>query len=101
MRVQYSLIRNNAGETWFNHRRMITPAFHPNVLEEYAVALRKKTEILINCIESKLNENPEAPINMIELSSKYALDAVCETVMGVNINCQEQPISEYVDALHT
>lgn len=88
------------GELWFQHRRLITPAFHFGVLEEYGAVMREKVEILKDCIESKLKTDPKAPINIFDLAIKYTLDTICETAMGINIDTQRKPESAYVKALH-
>ncbi|XP_058796940.1 cytochrome P450 4C1-like [Phymastichus coffea] len=90
----------STGEIWLKHRRIITPAFHFNILEEYAAAMRDKVEILIDSIEAQLDKSRNSPINVFELTVKYTLDTICETAMGINIDCQRIPNSEYVKALH-
>ncbi|XP_001604044.1 cytochrome P450 4C1 [Nasonia vitripennis] len=91
----------STGELWFSHRRLITPAFHFGVLEEYGAVMREKVEIFKECIESELKTDPKAPINIFGLVVKYTLDTICETAMGVNIDTQRNPESAYVKAVHT
>lgn len=91
---------SHTGELWFKHRRLITPAFHFNVLEEYATPMREKTKILIEIIGKQLIENKNAPINIFDLAGKYTLDVICETAMGIDIDSQRKPKNDYVEALH-
>lgn len=79
---------------------MITPAFHFNVLENYAASMQDNVKIFIECIESELRKDPKAPINMFEFAVRYTLDTICETAMGVNIDCQRQGDVEYAKAVH-
>ncbi|XP_058797636.1 cytochrome P450 4C1-like isoform X2 [Phymastichus coffea] len=90
----------STGDVWFKQRRLITPAFHFNILEEYAVVMRDKVAILIDCIESHLQKNKSLPVNIFELATRYTLDTICEAAMGMNINSQLEPNGEYVTALH-
>lgn len=89
------------GETWFHHRRLITPAFHFGVLEEYAAVMREKVETLNECIEAQVKRNPNAPVNIFDLAIKYTLDTICETAMGINVDAQRKSDNTYVNALHT
>lgn len=89
-----------AGDQWFKHRKMITPVFHFNVLENYAASMRENVKIFTECIESELRENAKAPINIFEFAVRYTLDTICETAMGVKINCQRNRSVEYAKAVH-
>ncbi|XP_046486880.1 cytochrome P450 4C1-like [Neodiprion pinetum] len=90
----------STGETWHQHRKLITPTFHYNILEEYSVVMFEKTEVLKKCIETELKTNPEEPIDIHAFSLKCTLDIICEAAMGVNINAQMDENLEYATALN-
>ncbi|XP_023245154.1 cytochrome P450 4C1-like [Copidosoma floridanum] len=88
------------GTRWFNHRRLITPAFHFGVLGEYSAVMRENVQALIELIDKECNRNPKAPINIFDIIGRYTLDTICETAMGVSVNAIQQPDNEYCQALH-
>ncbi|XP_046749123.1 cytochrome P450 4C1-like [Diprion similis] len=89
----------STGETWHQHRKLITPTFHFNILEEYSVVMFEKAEVLKKCIETELKRNPEEPIDMYVFVTKCALDIICEAAMGVNINVKKDENLAYSTAI--
>nr|XP_046486885.1 cytochrome P450 4C1-like isoform X2 [Neodiprion pinetum] len=90
----------STGDKWNRQRKLLTPAFHFNILEEYSAAMFEKAEILKQCIESTLKNCPNEPIDMFTLITRCALDIICESAMGININAQIDHSAEYSMALH-
>lgn len=62
------------GQHWFQHRRLITPAFHFSVLEEFCEVF---SENALNLVErlSKLNSGEK--VNIYPYITKCALDIIC------------------------
>ncbi|XP_043488236.1 cytochrome P450 4C1-like [Polistes fuscatus] len=89
-----------SGKKWMQDRKLITPAFHFNILEQYAVVMSEKAEIFVKCLEKQLKENSEEPIDIFPYANRCTLDVICETAMGVNINMQEDTENEYGKAVH-
>ncbi|XP_070163292.1 cytochrome P450 4C1-like [Polyergus mexicanus] len=71
---------------WYRDRKILSPVFHFNILEQFAVIMSEKTEIIIKCIEEKLAEDSTNIIDIIPFMQKIAFNIICETVMGVNVN---------------
>ncbi|XP_046749213.1 cytochrome P450 4C1-like [Diprion similis] len=90
----------SSGDKWHRQRRLLTPTFHFNILEEYSVVMFEKAEILKQCIESELKNRPNEPIDMFTLITRCALDIICESAMGININAQTDDNAEYTTTLH-
>ncbi|XP_046600021.1 uncharacterized protein LOC107223264 [Neodiprion lecontei] len=90
----------STGDQWHQQRKLITPTFHFNIMDEYSVVMFEKAEILKECIESELKNNPNAPIDVFDFLTRCALDIICEAAMGVNINAQTDQDAEYSTALH-
>lgn len=74
---------------WSRDRKMISPAFHFSILDNFVVVIIEKTQIMLNRIEKQWMKNPERAINIYPLLSDLGLDVICETAMGVNIEAQE------------
>ncbi|KYM97242.1 PREDICTED: cytochrome P450 4C1-like [Cyphomyrmex costatus] len=89
----------STGKQWFNNRKLIGPTFHFSILEQFAEVFFEKTEILIKCLERKIEDNPGKAIDIFPFITNATLDIICETAMGVNVHAQEV-VTKYTSALH-
>ncbi|XP_043461029.1 cytochrome P450 4C1-like [Leptopilina heterotoma] len=90
----------SSGQTWFHQRKLITPAFHFGVVDQFAEVMSEKSRVLTEIIDETLRENPNEPIDIFKLIIRCALDIICETAMGVNMNVQRKYDTDYMNALH-
>ncbi|XP_049984410.1 cytochrome P450 4F3 [Alexandromys fortis] len=87
----------STGDKWSRHRRMLTPAFHFNILKPYVKIFKDSTNIMHakwQCLASK----GSARLDMFEHISLMTLDSLQKCVFSFNSNCQEKP-SEYIAAI--
>ncbi|XP_066595542.1 cytochrome P450 4C1-like [Prorops nasuta] len=93
----------STGEKWFHSRKLITPTFHFNILEKFAVVMSEKTELMIKHLEEKTTNYPKKAVDVFPYATKCALDTICETAMGINIDAQADTDqeNEYSKALYT
>ncbi|EFN69303.1 Cytochrome P450 4V3 [Camponotus floridanus] len=87
------------GKQWFHDRKLIGPTFHFSILEQFAVVMSEKAEILIKCLEKEIAKNPEKAINIFPFANNVALDVICETAMGVDVHAQEYE-TKYTATIH-
>ena len=91
----------SGGKKWRYHRKLLTPTFHFKILESFMPTVRQNLNILTN----RLAEDAQKNDGVIEDISKYifpcTLDVLCESSMGININAQEHPESEFNKFFHT
>lgn len=84
----------STGKKWHSRRKVITPAFHFKILEQFLSVIDQQVEIL----EGKW-KNKQGDIEINEDITLCAMDIICETSMGVSIHSQTNPNSEYYKAL--
>nr|XP_018909369.1 PREDICTED: cytochrome P450 4C1-like isoform X1 [Bemisia tabaci] len=86
----------SGGELWHERRKLITPAFHFNVLNALCDTLVQNAVVLIR----KLREHPkDTPVNVTTLMHLVALDNICESAMGIKIDALNNPKLEYIQAV--
>ena len=84
----------NTGLKWRSRRKLITPSFHFKILDQFIPMINDHSKILITKLEKGQNG-----IDIVPLITRCTLDVICETAMGVQINAQKQPNSQYVKAI--
>ncbi|XP_006162346.1 cytochrome P450 4F6-like [Tupaia chinensis] len=84
----------SAGDKWSHHRRLLTPAFHFDILKPYVEVFNKSANIMHakwKCLASE----GSARLDMFEHISLMTLDSLQKCVFSFDSNCQESP-SEYI-----
>ncbi|XP_055422494.1 cytochrome P450 4F3-like isoform X2 [Bubalus kerabau] len=87
----------SAGDKWSRHRRMLTPAFHFNILKPYMKIFTKSTDIMHAKWQRMIKEG-HTHLDMFEHISLMTLDSLQKCVFSYDSNCQEKP-SEYIAAI--
>ncbi|XP_061005175.1 cytochrome P450 4F3 isoform X2 [Dama dama] len=87
----------SAGDKWNSHRRMLTPAFHFNILKPYMKIFTKSTDIMHTKWECLVTEG-HTHLDIFEHISLITLDSLQKCVFSFDSNCQEKP-SEYLTAI--
>ncbi|XP_051026803.1 cytochrome P450 4F4 isoform X2 [Acomys russatus] len=87
----------SAGDKWSRHRRMLTPAFHFNILKPYVKIFNDSTNIM-HAKWQRLASGGSARLDMFENISLMTLDSLQKCVFSSDGHCQEQP-SDYISAV--
>ncbi|XP_017064680.1 probable cytochrome P450 4d14 [Drosophila eugracilis] len=87
------------GKKWFRRRKIITPAFHFKILEDFVEVFDQQSAIMAQQLYDRADG--KTVINMFPVACLCALDIITETAMGVKVNAQLQPQFPYVQSVTT
>ena len=85
------------GSKWKSHRRLLTPTFHFNILKTYLVVMNEHSNKLIKALQNQVSQGT---VNVEQAVTLCALDIICESAMGENLNTQEGENLKYVKAIN-
>ncbi|GFR06512.1 cytochrome P450 4V2 [Trichonephila clavata] len=83
-------------EKWRVRRKMLTPAFHFNILKDFLPVFNKQSKVLMGILE---NSTQEEFVDIVPLITKCSLDIICESILGKEMHTQTQPSSPYAKAV--
>lgn len=72
------------GDKWRSRRRALTPSFHFQILDDFMDVFNEQARVLVD----KLQRHGCNPINMEPEMSKFTIDVLCETGMGIKLGAQ-------------
>ncbi|CAJ0586773.1 unnamed protein product, partial [Mesorhabditis spiculigera] len=85
------------GDKWRTRRKMLTPAFHFRVLEDFLTTHDEQSKIFVEQLE-RFAETGES-FDIFPYVKRCALDIICETAMGSSVSAQTNPKHPYVVAV--
>ncbi|XP_062960406.1 cytochrome P450 4A11 isoform X3 [Cynocephalus volans] len=62
------------GETWFQHRRMLTPAFHYDILKPYVGLMANSVRVMLDKLEELIGQ--DSPVEIFQHVSLMTLDTI-------------------------
>ena len=76
------------GKKWFRNRRLLTPAFHYEILKPYVEVYNNCLEIMLKKWTTSAKENE--PVKVFETVKLLSLDIVMRCVFSFESNCQQE-----------
>ncbi|KAH8245839.1 hypothetical protein KR038_005016 [Drosophila bunnanda] len=86
----------STGSKWHKHRKMITPAFHFNILQDFHEVMNENSSKFIEHLRGLATGD-----NIFDFQDEthyLTLDVICNTAVGVSINAMENRSSSVVQA---
>ncbi|KAK6627326.1 hypothetical protein RUM44_009803 [Polyplax serrata] len=94
--IGHGLISARDVTLWRKHRKIITPTFHFKILNDFFDIFAENAKILSSQLKSEVGNGPFDIHKYMKLA---ALDNICETAMGINMNAQRKADNTYVKAV--
>ncbi len=85
------------GNKWFRNRKLLTPAFHCEILKGYVPVYNSCVSVLIKKWVASVQENN--PVLLFESLSSMSLDIILQSAFSYKSNCQQVSVqTPYVQA---
>lgn len=87
------------GAKWKKNRRLLTPAFHFQILDNFFDVFNKNADILCDQLAKAQSSEGVKETDVFPFLKKCTLDIICEAAMGIKINAQLED-TEYIRNVH-
>ncbi|TGZ50920.1 Cytochrome P450 4C1 [Temnothorax longispinosus] len=85
------------GAKWHSRRKILTPTFHFNILQNFVEILIEEGESMTKSLK---HTGGTVVKDLIPFVSKYTLNAICETAMGTSLHGHDTFQQRYREAVH-
>lgn len=72
-----NIVFTSDGKKWLARRKMLTPAFHFNILETFLSTMNEQAQVLVSIMQQKVSSTSSAVIDVVPLITYAALDIIC------------------------
>ncbi|XP_075143107.1 cytochrome P450 4A6-like [Leptodactylus fuscus] len=87
-----------SGQKWFQHRRLLTPGFHYDILKPYARLMSDCVTVMLDKWERLIPDRK--PVELFHHVSLMTLDSIMKCAFGCHSNCQLDSESAYIKAVY-
>ncbi|KAJ7332759.1 hypothetical protein JRQ81_014939 [Phrynocephalus forsythii] len=88
------------GPKWQQHRKLLTPGFHYDVLKPYVTIMADSVRVMLDKWEKMVSEDPKASLNIYKDVSLMTLDSNMKCAFSFHSNCQMDRDNAYVKAIY-
>ena len=72
---------HDAGDKWRSRRKLLTPAFHFKILDNFVDVFNKQGRILCHLLDQQCQGGESEPISIHPLITRCSLDIICGSYM--------------------
>ncbi|XP_063283845.1 cytochrome P450 4B1-like [Pelobates fuscus] len=87
-----------SGQKWFQHRRLITPGFHYDVLKPYVKIMSDCANVMLDKWEKLVPEKKS--VELFHYVSLMTLDTIMKCAFSYHSNCQNNSDNAYIKAVY-
>ncbi|XP_075982145.1 uncharacterized protein LOC142980547 [Anticarsia gemmatalis] len=85
------------GSKWQERRKILTPAFHFNILRQFCEIIEENSQRLLDSLDKTVGK----PIDIVPVLSEFTLNSICETAMGTQLNDDTGAGKSYKEAIYS
>ncbi|OWF54740.1 Cytochrome P450 3A4 [Mizuhopecten yessoensis] len=90
-----SSVNNLKGNHWKHVRNKITPAFSTGKLRKMVPLVDYASDTLLEALRKKVKDG-DGVMEMLEVYGAYAMDVICSTAFGIQVDSQQNPNDEFI-----
>ncbi|CAH0554653.1 unnamed protein product [Brassicogethes aeneus] len=90
----------SAGAKWQHRRKILTPAFHFNILQQFIQVFNGETEKLVETYYKLLEDRQEVSIDVTSTITQFTLCTINETSMGIKLDFHDEENKNYKQAVY-
>ncbi|XP_068095128.1 cytochrome P450 4A5-like [Hyperolius riggenbachi] len=87
-----------SGQKWHQHRKLLTPGFHYDVLKPYVKIMSDCANVMLDKWEHVVSDTK--PVELFHYVSLMALDSIMKCAFSYQSNCQLNSENEYIKAVY-
>ncbi|XP_060072393.1 cytochrome P450 3A8-like [Ylistrum balloti] len=88
-------LNNLGGDHWKHVRNKITPAFSTGKLRKMSRLVDQASDTLVESLRKKIKDG-DGVMEVMEIYGAYAMDVICSTAFGIQVDSQNDPNDEFV-----
>ncbi|XP_020663181.3 cytochrome P450 4A4 [Pogona vitticeps] len=88
------------GPKWQQHRKLLTPGFHYDVLKPYVTAMVESVKQMLDILENVVSKDTTASVEMFQYVSLMSLDTIMKCSFSYQSNCQVDRNNSYINTVY-
>ncbi|XP_052521922.1 cytochrome P450 4B1-like [Tympanuchus pallidicinctus] len=86
------------GPKWHQHRKLLTPGFHYDVLKPYVALMAESTNVMLDNWEKVITNGK--PVELFQHVSLMTLDSIMKCAFSYHSDCQTNRQNTYIQAVY-